>query len=87
MFAVIFSLLVLMGFVSIFGELVMRVRLSKKETPANRLYWWRSGGDEVAATYQELYPRSFLPAFRKCLFWLVLACALVGLMFILWKRI
>src|SRR5882762_3724662 len=60
-----FSLLVVMALVSICGEIVMRVRLTKQETSRDKLAWWRRGGDQVAATYEELFPHSHIPAFRR----------------------
>jgi hypothetical protein len=37
-------------------------------------------------TYQELFPRSRLPLFRKYFFWLMLISALAILIFVLWRR-
>lgn len=77
MFALFFSILAVMAILAICGEIVMRVRLSRLETPGEKLLWWRRGGDEVADTYQELFPRSRLPLLRRFAFWLVIACAVV----------
>jgi hypothetical protein len=74
MFGVFFLLLVAAAVLSICGELVMRVRLTRQETARDKLAWWRRGGDEVASTYAELFPRSYIPAFRRVVFWCFLAC-------------
>jgi hypothetical protein len=34
-----------------------------------------SGGDEVAATYEEVFPDSRLPFLRRFVFWLFVTCA------------
>jgi hypothetical protein len=85
MFGVFFSILVVMALASILGEIVMRVRLTRRETSRGKLAWWRRGGDEVAATYEEVFPRSRLPLFRRFAFWLLLAWSLVLLLSILSK--
>ena len=80
-----FLLLVVMALLSICGEIVMRVRLTKQETSSDKLAWWRRGGDEIAATYEELFPRSHLPAFRRFAFWLFVACCASVFVAVLWK--
>jgi hypothetical protein len=77
MIAIVFSILVLMAILSICGNIVMRVRLSKGEPSRDKLVWWRRGSDEVSSTYEELFPRSHLPMLSQFAFWLVLAFALV----------
>jgi hypothetical protein len=85
MIGIFFSILVVMAIFSSCSEIFMRVRLSKRESPANRLLWWRRGGDEVAAMYQELFPRTRLPLIRLFTFWFFIAtCTLGALM--LWLR-
>ena len=85
MFGVFFSILVLVALLSIFGEIVMRVRLTKRAS-RDKIAWWRRGGDEVAATYEEVFPDSRLPFFRRFVFWLVLACAgVLVFSMLLWK--
>jgi len=84
MFGVFFSLLVVVALLSIFGEIVMRVRLTKRAS-RDKIAWWRRGGDEVAASYAEAFPDSRLPFFRRFVFWLVLTCAVVVFLTILWK--
>jgi hypothetical protein len=85
MFDIFFSILVVIGLLSICGEIVMRVRLTRVETSRNKLVWWRRGGDEVTATYEELFPRSRLPFFRRFALWLFLGCSAVMLLSILLK--
>lgn len=75
MFGVVFSIFVLVALLSIFGEFVMRVPLTRRDTSRDRLVWWRLGGDDVAATYEEVFPHSRLPSFRRFVFWLFIACA------------
>jgi hypothetical protein len=85
MFGVFFSILVVVGLLTIFGEIVMRVRLTKRAS-CNNIAWWRRGGDEVAASYQEIFPDSRLPFFRRFVFWLLLACAgVLAFSMLLWK--
>ena len=83
MFAIFFTILVVMALLSICGEVVMRVRLTGREPSRDKLVWWRRGGDEVADVYQEIYPTSRIPIFRKFVFWAVLASALILLLSIL----
>lgn len=52
MFSVFFSILVVVALVCIFYEIVMRVRLTKKESASDKLAWWGRGGEDVAATYK-----------------------------------
>lgn len=84
MFGVFFSILVIVALLSIFGEIVMRVRLTKRAS-RDKIAWWRRGGDEVAATYEEVFPHSRLPLFRRFVFWLVVGCAIPVFLLILWK--
>ena len=51
---VFFTVVIAVALLNICGEIVMRVRLSKLELPREKLLWWRLGGDDVIATYQEL---------------------------------
>jgi hypothetical protein len=73
MVGIFFSLLMVMALLSICGEIVMRVRLTKRASLDN-IAWWRRGGDEVSATYEEVFPDSRLPFFRRFVFWLVVNC-------------
>jgi hypothetical protein len=59
MVSIFFSLLMVMALLSICGEIVMRVRLTKRASLDN-IAWWRRGGDEVSATYEEVFPDSRL---------------------------
>jgi len=84
MFGVFFSIVGVVALLSICGELAMRVRLTKRE-PSDKLIWWRCGGDEVAATYEQLFPHSRPPLFRRFAFWLFITFCTVALLSILWK--
>jgi hypothetical protein len=84
MFGVFFSILVLVGILSICGEFVMRVRLTRR-TSLDKIAWWRRGGDEVAASYAEVFPDSRLPFFRRFAFWLFIASSAAVLAAVLWK--
>jgi hypothetical protein len=64
MFGIFFALLVAMALLNVCGEVTTRVRLTRKENSRGKLGWWRRGGDEVAATYEQLFPESWLPFFR-----------------------
>ena len=61
-----------MALLSIFGEIVMRVRLTRREPSRDKLAWWRRGGYEVAATYEDVFPSSRIPLFRLFAFVCVL---------------
>jgi hypothetical protein len=52
MFGIFFSILVVVALLSIFGEFVMRVRLTRR-TSGDKIAWWRRGGDEIASTTQK----------------------------------
>ena len=84
MIGIFFSILVFLGLLSICGEIVMRVRLTR-ESSRDKPAWWRRGGDEVAATYEEAFPHSRLPLFRRFAFWLFVAGSAVLLFSMLWK--
>jgi len=85
MFGIFFSILFLVAFLSICGEFIMRVRLTRR-APRDKLAWWRRGGDEVAAAYEQVFPDSQLPFVRRLVFWVFIACAGVLLFSILlWK--
>lgn len=83
---VLFSIFVVVALLSIFGEIVMRARLTKRETGRDKLAWWRRGGDEITATYGELFPHSLLPLFRSLVFWLFVACCAALLLLILLEK-
>jgi hypothetical protein len=74
MSGILFSILVVVALLSICGEIIMRVRLTRRAS-RDKIAWWRRGGNEVAATYEEVFPDSRLPFFRRCAFWLLLTCA------------
>jgi hypothetical protein len=85
MFGIFLSVLILVVLLSGCGEIVMRVRLTKRASH-DKIAWWRRGGDEVAATYEQLFPGSQLPLLRRFAFWLVIASSAVVLVTVLWKR-
>src|SRR5258707_10176484 len=64
MVGIFFSLLMVTALLSICGEIVMRVRLTRRAS-RDKIAWWRRGGDEVAATYEEVFPDSRLPFLRR----------------------
>jgi hypothetical protein len=74
MLGVLFSISVAVALLSIFGEFFMRVRLTRRAS-RDKISWWRRGGDEVAAAYEEVFPDSRLPLFRRFVFWLLVTCA------------
>jgi len=84
MFGVLFSILVTVAILSVCGEFVMRIRLTKRAS-SDKIAWWRRGGDEVAASYEEIFPHSRLPLFRRTIFWLFVVLACVVLLSILLK--
>ena len=84
---IVFLMFVFLAIFNGCGEIMMRVRLSKREPPSEKLLWWRRGGDEVTSNYLELFPRSFLPRLREFTFWLFLAFAACLLILIVWKKI
>ena len=73
MVGVFFSILGVVALLGIFGEIVMRVRLTRREPSRDKLAWWRRGGDEVATTYEQVFPQSRIPLFRRFAFWLFVA--------------
>jgi hypothetical protein len=75
MFGVLFWLLMFMALLNIGVEIMMRLRLSRREAPAEKLTWWRRGGDAVSTAYQELFPNSRIPAYRSFIFWSVVVYA------------
>ena len=84
MVAVFFSILGIMALLSSGSELVMRIRVTKME-PRDKIAWWRRGGDEVVAAYEELFPNSWLPVVRQFAFWLLVGFCAVVLLSVLWK--
>ena len=86
MLSIVFFALMFVALVSIFSEMIMRVRLSMGEPKGEKLFWWRRGGDEVAAEYRAVFPRAFLPAFRVFAFWLFLAVVLILCIVIFFKQ-
>jgi hypothetical protein len=56
-FGIFFAILVVNALIGQRCELVMRIRLTKRE-PIDKIAWWRRGGDEVEAAYEELFPKA-----------------------------
>jgi len=83
---IVFFIFVALAIFNGCGEIMMRVRLTKREPPSEKLLWWRRGGDEVASNYQELFPHSFLPRLRNLTFWLFLIFAAACLALLVWKK-
>jgi hypothetical protein len=84
-FGIFFSIVAVMGLLSIVGEIVMRVRLTRR-TSRDKIAWWRRGGDEVAASYEDVFPDSRLPFLRRFAFWLFVALCVLTFLMLLWKR-
>jgi hypothetical protein len=87
MFVVFFSILPILALLMACTEVIMRVRLSQRESSANRLLWWRLGGDEVDGTYQEVLPHTLLLRIRRYLFWLFIVCCVAPLASFILNRI
>jgi hypothetical protein len=85
MFGFLFSVLVLAALLGIFGEIAMRIRLTRNEVSADKVAWWRRGGDDVASGYEKVFPDSWLPHVRRLNFWLLIVCAAATLFAILWR--
>ena len=83
MFGIFLSLLVIAGLLGSCGEIAMRVRLTKRAS--DKMAWWRRGGNEVADTYEQLFPDSVLPRYRRLFFWTVLVLAGFLLLSFQWK--
>lgn len=69
MFETVITVVLFIVLISISGEIMMRVRLTKLETPKEKLLWWRRGGDEVADAYQHTFPNAKFPLVRVYVFW------------------
>lgn len=83
MFAICFSVLVTVALLSSCAEFVMRVRLTRRDT--DKFLWWRRGGDDVVDAYEELFPGTRLPVFRRFAFWGLVVGTLILLVSLLWK--
>ena len=86
MFGIVFSIVVIVALLSICGEIIMRVRLTRRAS-RDKIAWWRRGGDEVVASYEEIFPSSRLPLFRRFSIWLFAAFTAVVLLSILWNKL
>ena len=87
MFVVFFSILVILALLMTCTEVIMRVRLSQKESSPNRLLWWTLGSDEVDSTFDKVFPHTLLWRARRYLFWLFIICCLALLASFISKRI
>ena len=85
MTGIFFSLLMVMGLLSVCGEIVMRVRLTRRAS-RDKIAWWRRGGDEIATTYEEVFPHSRLPFIRRFVFWLFVVCASLLVLWLLLRK-
>ena len=83
-FGVFFYIVAAVALLSGLGEIAMRVRLTRRAS-RDKIAWWRRGGDEVAATYEEVFPDSRLPFFRRLVFWLFVALCVLAFPMLLWK--
>lgn len=84
-FDICFSVLLLVAILNICSTVVMRIRLTKREASGGKIVWWGRGSDEVASTYEALFPSSLLPSCYRGAFWLILVATMVLLIAILWK--
>jgi len=84
MFAVFYSILIVIAVLGACGDLIMRIRITQRE-PYDKIAWWRRGGDRVADAYEELFPNSPLLLLRRFAFWLLLASSGAALLAILWQ--
>jgi hypothetical protein len=86
MFSVLFTVIAVLVLMSIFADIAMRIRLSKLDVRGEKLPWWSyRGGDQVLATYLELFPKSRLPLLRNIPFYLLIASAGAIIAAMLWK--
>jgi hypothetical protein len=83
-FGTLSLILVLIALASIYGNLIMRIRLMKCLPVENGFLWWKRSPGEVARTYGELFPKSYWPLIVRYAFWLFLLAAAVMLVF-LWR--
>lgn len=83
MFGIFFSILVIAVLVEVVGEITMRIRLIRRAS--DKMAWWRRGGDDVATTYEQLFPNSLWPRYRRFFFWIFLAFCLLVLLSLLRK--
>jgi hypothetical protein len=84
MVGVLFVVLAVIAILSIFVEFAMRMHLTCNDTQ-DKIAWWRRGGDEIESAYEELFPNSPLPVFRRFAFWFFVASCAALLIRILWK--
>jgi hypothetical protein len=86
MFAVLLTIIAVLVLLSISADIAMRIRLSKLDVRGEKLSWWSyRGGDQVPATYLELFPKSRLPLLRNIPLYLVIPSAAAIIAAMLWK--
>ena len=80
MVAVVFSAILVLGFVSLVMHWAMRIRLLRLDSGRDRTEWlsFRSG-DDVLSTYEDLFPESMMPRFCRFVFWTAVAVGAAGL--------
>ncbi len=84
MLGTLIFIVVLIALVSVYGNLVMRIRLMKKLPLERGFLWWKRSPGEVARAYEELFPQSYWPPIVRYAFWLFLLTAAV-MFILLWK--
>lgn len=70
MTAVLLLMLVPLGLSSVYGEILIRVRLTRADASREKLAWWTRAETRLLQAYEELDPHSRLPIIRRCAFWL-----------------
>jgi hypothetical protein len=86
MLRIVFSIVLLVMMVGIGSNIVMRIRLAKRDSSTDKLAWWKRGSDEVGDTYRARFSSGYLPLLNQFAFWLVVTLAAVALVFALvWK--
>lgn len=86
MFTLILGIAGVLVLLSLYAHIAMTVRLSKLDVRGEKLAWWSyRGGDQVPATYKELFPKSRLPLLRDIPFYLMMGFAAAVLVVRFWK--
>ncbi len=77
MVAIGFFTLVAMAILGIAFNIIVRVRLMKRDTARDRIAWLSRGSAEAWDTYDALFPGSLMTRFLRAMFWVVIAFAAV----------
>ena len=77
MVGIAFSMLVLIGLVSIAFNFAIRIRLMTHDTTRGKLAWLSCGSSEAWDSYEQLFPGSYIPRLLRLLFWGVIASAVI----------